>query len=819
MTGPGPHEREMLALRTRNAASCIEVLRDRGTVTLTELSTATGLSRPTVESILGDLASTGLVTDRTGAAPQGAGRPARRYSFAADAGYAVGVDLGVNTVSAIASDLAGSIVASLDWSISPDLDGVGRLRLVPRIIDELRARAAIREDRLSTVVVAVTGIVDDRGRMTLSNLVPEWTGVDLRAQIERTVPCRVGIENDVKMAALAEHHAGAARFADDVVFVKVGRYISTAIILGGKLHQGRNFAAGEVGDLEVTGWEQPLGPDGERAGAGVDRQAMFERAEAGDPEAEAFLSTYIQRIAQGIALVGLTIDPELIVIGGGVSEAGDALLSRLRRRFVELAQRTTLPGMVSSTLGGRGVVLGALVRALTLASGTVYGNPDIAAPELSVTKAAPGRTIEPLREQVNRLTGRIDASAPDGATDAAAAVDETRREVAPLRIAIVGLGMRSSIGDWVDRPGTGARLVAGVDVDAAARDRAASTFGPALLLLDDHRALNTADIDAAIVVTPDDTHADIAVDLLEAGIAVYLDKPVAVTAADADRVLETARRTGTKLYVGHNMRHMAVIRSMRDLIARGDIGEVKAIWCRHFVGNGGDYYFKDWHAERARSNGLLLQKGAHDLDVIHWLAGSYTKEVVGMGGLTVYGDIADRRERAGELMSDWFSMKNWPPHAQTGLHPTIDVEDISMALLRLESGVFASYEQCHYTPDYWRNYTVIGTEGRLENFGDGDGGVVRVWNRRTGYSPLGDASYPIIGDGDGHGEADALTVQEFIDFVRSGSPTATSPVGARFAVAAAAAATESLRDGSRPRSVAPISPDLERYFRENQSRT
>jgi predicted dehydrogenase len=258
---------------------------------------------------------------------------------------------------------------------------------------------------------------------------------------------------------------------------------------------------------------------------------------------------------------------------------------------------------------------------------------------------------------------------------------------------------------------------------------------------------------------------------------------------------------------------------MREIIVRGDIGEVKAIWCRHFVGNGGDYYFKDWHAERARSNGLLLQKGAHDLDVIHWLAGSYTKEVVGMGGLTVYGDIADRRERAGELMSDWFSMENWPPHAQTGLNPTIDVEDISMALLRLESGVFASYEQCHYTPDYWRNYTVIGTEGRLENFGDVDGGVVRVWNRRTGYSPLGDASYPIIGDGDGHGEADALTVQEFIDFVRSGSPTATSPVGARFAVAAAAAATESLRDGSRPRSVAPINPDLERYFRENQSRT
>ena len=54
---------------------------------------------------------------------------------------------------------------------------------------------------------------------------------------------------------------------------------------------------------------------------------------------------------------------------------------------------------------------------------------------------------------------------------------------------------------------------------------------------------------------------------------------------------------------------------------RGHIGEVKAGWCRHFVGWGGDFYFKDWHADRTKSTGLLLQKGAHDIDVLHWLCG------------------------------------------------------------------------------------------------------------------------------------------------------------------------------------------------------
>ena len=71
-------------------------------------------------------------------------------------------------------------------------------------------------------------------------------------------------------------------------------------------------------------------------------------------------------------------------------------------------------------------------------------------------------------------------------------------------------------------------------------------------------------------------------------------------------------------------------------------GEVKAGWCRHFVSYGGDAYFKDWHADRTKSTGLLLQKGAHDIDVLHWLCGGYSKRVSAMGALSVYGQIEDK---------------------------------------------------------------------------------------------------------------------------------------------------------------------------------
>ncbi|WP_299954117.1 Gfo/Idh/MocA family protein [uncultured Modestobacter sp.] len=386
---------------------------------------------------------------------------------------------------------------------------------------------------------------------------------------------------------------------------------------------------------------------------------------------------------------------------------------------------------------------------------------------------------------------------------------------ADLTVAVIGTGQRSEIGLHVPEARPGARVAAAVDPDPVGRERARALFGDVPVHADHHALIAAGGMDAAIVTTPDHTHADIAVDLLRAGVAVYLEKPLATTLADADRVLTTAAETGTPLYVGHNFRHAAVVRTMREIIERGEIGEVKTVWVRHFVGHGGDYYFKDWHADRSKTGTLLLQKASHDIDVVHHLASGYTRRVVGMGDLMVYGGLPDRRERVGETMTDWFSMDNWPPAAQTGLNPVVDVEDVSMMLMTLDNGVLASYQQCHFTPDYWRNYTVIGTEGRLENFGDTAGGVVRVWNRRHEWQAAGDREHPISGVTTGHADADLLTMTEFLDLVIDGTPTLVSPVAAREAVAAGSSAAESLRDGSRPRTV----PELPQHVLDHFART
>jgi predicted dehydrogenase len=382
-----------------------------------------------------------------------------------------------------------------------------------------------------------------------------------------------------------------------------------------------------------------------------------------------------------------------------------------------------------------------------------------------------------------------------------------------LRIGVIGAGGRGGLAGHAHRPEEGVRLVAGADVVPAALQRFKERYGPDVLVTADYRELLARDdVGAVFVTSPDYLHEEHAVAALEAGKAVYLEKPMAITIEGCDRILRTAFERGLKLYLGHNMRHMTVIQKMKELVDTGAIGQVRTGWCRHFVSYGCDAYFKDWHAERSKATSLLLQKGAHDIDVLHWLCGGYTQRTVAFGNLTVYNTITDRHAPGERGDASWH-VENWPPLSQKGLNPIIDVEDLSMMLMELDNGVLCSYQQCHYAPDGWRNYTIIGTEGRIENIGDGPGHcVVRLWNRRVGFNPWGDEQFFIPQVSGSHGGADPAIVAEFVRYVREGGKVHTSPVAARNSVAAGVKAAESLRSGGRPMDIPPVDKKAAEYF-------
>ncbi len=751
--------------RPGRLAGVYEALVAHPNATVSSLMKRTRLSRPTITTLLDSLTELGLV------APQGAegnvGRPAETWAPRKDAGVVIGVDLLHRSALLAVARLDGEIIET-DHRSGVSVDSSVRfttlLDLIGRHIAEGTAGPPL------AIVVSTTGTVDLDGRLMRSDAVPQWEGFALGHELSQRLHLPVRIENDVNASAFGEFALrcgdGSLQPTDDLLLIALSRAIVTGLVMGGELHRGNRQNAGEVG-LRIVDESGPAPGN-------------------------------LVRAAESIGTVSAVLDPACIVLTLPNRESPGILAEIIDHLRVNRESSAAELNLQVSRLGQGAAIVGALSLALREARTALFGE---------------STRLIPIPKEIGHIT-RITAR---GIHSPMSMAQPAASERATLRIGVVGVGARADIAKHFELPRLNCRITAAADPHPDAEARLPRRLGRSdIKLTRNVTELIAEGIDAALVTSPDDTHAKVTCELLRAGIPVYVEKPLATRMDDAIEILRTAHETGTKLYVGHNMRHMHVVRSMRDLIRRGAIGEVKAIWCRHFVGNGGDYYFKDWHATREHATGLLLQKAAHDLDVMHWLAGSHTTQVTAMGGLTLYDRITDREDRSGQLLGDWFDMGNWPPLSQKGLNPVVDVEDISMMLMRMESGLFASYQQCHYTPDYWRNYTVIGTEGRIENFGDYEGGHIKLWNRRHLYDPEGDARFPIKGDDKGHDDADVLTISEFVSFITDGTPTDTSPLGAWYAVAAAIAATDSLRNGSSPRNVPELGPDIITYFTNNQ---
>lgn len=376
-----------------------------------------------------------------------------------------------------------------------------------------------------------------------------------------------------------------------------------------------------------------------------------------------------------------------------------------------------------------------------------------------------------------------------------------------LRVGVIGVSGRGGLARQWHQPQDGGRalLVAGADVNQDFLDRFAAEVDGAFTTTDYRRLLERPDVDAVAVTSPDYCHEEHAVAALEAGKHVFCEKPLAITTAGCDRILEAWRASGKCLMVGFNMRYMNIFRVMKEIIDSGVIGEIKAVWVRHFVGHGGHFYYHDWHATRRGATSLLLQKGSHDIDMIHWLTGRYTTRVTAFGALSWYGGdkpndltcpTCPERDTCVDVQTPW------PGHELCAFRQEIDVEDNNMVLMQLDGGILASYLQCHFTPDYHRNYVFIGTEGRLEN-SEPD---MKVWvrTRRSGtWRELANRTYDVKPATGSHAGADPVIAKDFLDMVLDGRQPLATPLAGRNSVAVGCAAADSLRNGGTPIDIPP----------------
>jgi predicted NBD/HSP70 family sugar kinase len=355
-------------LRELNSLSIVRALRDHPPSTVTELSQRTGLSRPAVDVIAQGLVSDGWASVLEPGASSAVGRPARRYQFRAGAGHVLGVDVGAHKILALLADLDGNIVHTVRHAVAADAGPAARLAELDNVIKTCVAEAGKAPADLWAITVAVTGAVDAAGQTSFFTPLPGWKSVNLATHLGVRYPCPILVENDCKLAALAERWKGAARDADDIVYLLAGMRNGAGLIIDGVLRRGFGGAAGEIGALKQVRWlnapERLQNCRGVPDTVGPDDAAawVFNAARNGDRAARRAVNRYVKDLAVGAAALVLTLDPQVVIFGGGFSRSADLVLDPLRTELQRLCLR--MPEVRASTLGADSVALGALKLSL-----------------------------------------------------------------------------------------------------------------------------------------------------------------------------------------------------------------------------------------------------------------------------------------------------------------------------------------------------------------------------------------------------------------------------------------------------------------------
>lgn len=328
-------------------------------MTITELAAATGLSRPTVDGMLRTLVEEGRVEDVPGLSTGRPGPPARHYRFSARRQVVIGADVGLRSLRVVGCDLTGKVLSVRVSALDPEQPSQERLAL---LVTGIKAMERELGASAAGVGVGVPGVVGSNGEMRLSRVVPEWTGRDLRRVLEAELGCPVSVENDTKLAALAESSVGAAQLAETMLLVWIGHRISSAIVIDGRLHRGWHGVAGELTGSSEMSWTRNSARGAWQWSGGRSPIEVIRAGAAGDADAQREVQAFIDEVAVGVSLMVAAIDPNVIVVGGAAA-AGGHLAEPLR---AAVQKRMTLPvsvSVVTSELAGLATAAGGAVLA------------------------------------------------------------------------------------------------------------------------------------------------------------------------------------------------------------------------------------------------------------------------------------------------------------------------------------------------------------------------------------------------------------------------------------------------------------------------
>lgn len=319
--------------------------------------------------------------------------------FKAERGCLLGVEISAESISLLLTDLNGTQLEAQKISLAnrkttPEA-------VCSHIAEELRAllrKQKKTREQLLAMVVGVPAITNvEEGSVLWISTLEDWRSVPLRAMLSKMANCLVIVENDMNLAAQGEQYCGAAQAEKDFVFINIGKNVGAGIFLGGRIHHGSQWSAGEIaylrlpsisrrqptihefGELETVltssgilkSWRQEVGKAGP-GGREMDAVGVLNLAQAGDPRAEKIVRQRAELVADIIVNLSLILNPGLILLGGEVG--GHPVLIDFVRKQLE-GDEFAVTKVSPSSPGNRAVLWGAISLALDEVPGVVLPQP------------------------------------------------------------------------------------------------------------------------------------------------------------------------------------------------------------------------------------------------------------------------------------------------------------------------------------------------------------------------------------------------------------------------------------------------------------
>jgi len=371
-------------LRALNEQLLLQHIRQYGPCSRAELARLSGLSKPTVSLALANVERSGLVREagqRTGVP----GRSAVLYEIRPDAGYVLGLDIGRQYLRGALADLTGTVIARGSRRTSTSSVSGSVAELIS-LADELCGSAGLTRAGVTQTVIGSPGVYDSRrNTIALAGGLAGLSKPSVLKQLRAAFGDQLVLENDADAASLAEREHGHGREVGTFAFVWIGTGVGMGLVIDGRLHRGGHGVAGEIAYMPITGGQGDDPEDARRRGtleaagsaAAVVRAArragmrgpvtarrVFEAAAAGDERAAAVVAAEAELVARAVCAIVTVIDPELVVLGGGIGQA-PGFAAAVTRELARLAP--VMPDVRVSALGTDAVVDGCLASGAGLA--------------------------------------------------------------------------------------------------------------------------------------------------------------------------------------------------------------------------------------------------------------------------------------------------------------------------------------------------------------------------------------------------------------------------------------------------------------------